>query len=198
MHHTLKFYNANRTFILRFYMFGARCTRIPLIGGLARKISNVYARSEHRAYLLTPAEAKELIAISPAIASSKCTCRTMYHKCDNPRDNEILLAPSKHVLLETMPEGGQEITQEKAKEILADSQRRGLVMTIIKCRGDYYAICSCCSCCCIPLRFSKQYGIGEALQRHKDIVKEFRDYVSSYKDHGDDHGDGHSHDTTHA
>jgi hypothetical protein len=186
MHHTLKFYNANRTFILRFYMFGARCTKIPLIGGLARKIANVYARSEHHAYLLTPAEAKELIAISPAIASSKCTCRTMYHNCDNPRDNEILLSPSKHALVETMPEGGQEITREKAGEILADSQRRGLVMTIIKCRGDYYAICSCCSCCCVPLRFSKCYGIGEALTRHKDIVKEFRDYVAGYRDHDDD------------
>jgi|WetSurMetagenome_2_1015567.scaffolds.fasta_scaffold28708_5 hypothetical protein len=184
MHHTLKFYNANRTFILRFYMFGARCTMIPLIGGLARKIANFYAHSEHHAYLLTPAEANELLVISPAIASSKCTCRTMYHKCNHPRDNEILLSPSRHALVETMPEGGQEITPEKAKEILADSQRRGLIMTITKCRGDYYAICSCCSCCCIPLRFSKLYGIGEALQRHTDIVNEFRDYIAGYKDHG--------------
>jgi hypothetical protein len=187
MHHTLKFYNANRNWILRFYMFGARCTKIPVIGGLARKIANAYARSEHRAYLLTPPEAKELLQIAPAIASSKCTCRTMYHKCDHPRDNEILLAPSRHVLLETMPEGGQEITPVKATEILADSQRRGLVMTIIKCRGDYYAICSCCSCCCVPLRFSKKYNIGEALMRHKDIVKEFREYVAGYKDHDHEH-----------
>jgi len=187
MHHTLKFYNANRTFILRFYMFGARCTRIPLIGRLARKIANIYARSEHRAYLLTSAEANELLTISPAIASAKCTCRTMYHNCDNPRDNEILLGPSRHALVETMPKGAWEITAEKAGEILADSQRRGLVFTIDKCRGDYYAICSCCPCCCLPLRLSKHYGIGEALTRHKGIIKEFRDYVAGYKDHDHDH-----------
>ncbi len=183
MHHTLKFYNANRPNILRFYMFGARCTRIPLIGGLVRKIANTYARGEHHGYLLTPEEAAKLIPLAGAIASSKCTCRTLYHKCDNPRDNEILLAPTRHVLLETMPQGAEIITPVRATEILNDSRRRGLVTTIVKCRGDYYAICSCCTCCCVPLRFSKKYNIGEALLRHKDIVKEFGDYVANYKDH---------------
>jgi hypothetical protein len=187
MHHTLKFYNSNRSFILRFYMFGARCTKIPLIGGLVRKIANAYARGEHHAYLLTPEEATKLIPLAGAIASSKCTCRTLYHKCDNPKDNEILLAPTRHVLLETMPEGAEIITPVRAMEILNDSRRRGLVMTIIKCRGDYYAICSCCTCCCVPLRFSKKYNIGEALLRHKDIVKEFGDYVANYKDEDHHH-----------
>lgn len=187
MHHTLKFYNANRNFILRFYMFGARCTRIPLIGGLARKIANTYARGEHQAYLLTPEEALKMVSIAPAIASSKCTCRSLYHNCSNPKDNEILLAPSQHVLLETIPKGSEVITPVRASEILEDSKRRGLVMTIIKCRGDYYAVCSCCTCCCIPLRFSKTYKIGEALVRHKDIVKEFSDYITSYKDEDHHH-----------
>lgn len=186
MHHTLKFYNANRNFVLRFYMFGARCTRIPLIGGLVRKIANTFARSEHRCYLITSEEAGELIKLSPAIASSKCTCRSLYQKCDHPRDNEILLAPTRHVMLETMPPESREITPVKAIEIIDDSKRRGLVMTLTKCRGDYYAICSCCTCCCVPLRFSKKYQIGEALVRHKDIVAEFRDYVTNYKDH--EHG----------
>jgi hypothetical protein len=182
MHHALKFYNTNRNFVLRFYMFGARCTKIPLIGGLVRKFANRFAGGEHRAFLLTSEEANQIIPMANAIASSKCTCRSMYQKCDHPRDNEILLAPSRHVLLETMPPHSEEITPVKAKEILEDSKRRGLVMTIMKCQGDFYAICSCCTCCCVPLRFSKKYNIGEALVRHKDIVKEFRDYVTNYKD----------------
>jgi hypothetical protein len=183
MHHTLKFYNANRPWILRFYMFGARCTKIPLIGGLARKIANAFAKGEHKAYLLTFEEAQEVVSLAKATAASGCTCRNLYHKCDNPRDNEILLSPSRHALLETMPEDAKEITPDKALEILADSKRRGLVLTIIKCRGDFYSICSCCTCCCVPLRFSKKYNIGEALLRHKDIVKEFRDYVNNYRGH---------------
>jgi hypothetical protein len=182
MHHTLKFYNANRGFVLRLYMFGARCTRLPLIGGLVRKIANVYARGEHRSYLLTGDEAEALVTLAGALAAAPCTCRKMYHKCNHPQDNEILLAPSRHALLETMPRDAQEILPEKAAAIVKDSRQRGLVLTIVKCREDYYAICSCCSCCCLPLRFSKKYNIGEALVRHKDIVQEFRDYVTRYRD----------------
>jgi hypothetical protein len=33
----------------------------------------------------------------------------------------------------------------------------------------------------VPLRLSKQYGIGSALVRHKDIVQEFREYQLSYR-----------------
>jgi hypothetical protein len=179
MHHTLKFYNLNRNAVLRFYMLFAACTRIPLLGRLVRKIANTYGRSQHHAYLLTPAEAAELLALAGGFASAPCTCRNIYQKCQHPRDNEVLLAASKHILAETMPHDAQEITAEKAGEILKESQRRGLILTILKCRGDFYAICSCCSCCCVPLRLSKQYGIGEALVRHKDIVKEFREYVAA-------------------
>ena len=182
MHHTLKFYNLNRKVVLRLYMFFMPLTRIPLIGRLASMIANAYTRSQHHAYLLTVAEAKEMLKLAGALAASSCTCRSIYHKFKHPKDNELLLSPSKHVLEETITREGQEITREKAEEILEDSHRRGLVLTVIKCRGDYYAICSCCSCCCVPLRVSKQYGIGEVLVRHKDIVKEFREYVSTYSD----------------
>jgi hypothetical protein len=180
MHHTLKFYNANRINILRFYMFFASWTRIPWLGRLVRKIANVYGRSQHHAYLLTATEAEELVDIAGGLASAPCTCRTLYHKCRHPADNEILLAPSRHVLLETKTHDDLEITREKALEILRDSQKRGLILTVAKCHGDFYAICSCCSCCCVPLRLSKQYGIGEALVRHKDITKEFREYVAAH------------------
>jgi hypothetical protein len=185
MHHTLKLYNANRPGLLRTYMFFARWTRIPVLGGLIRKIANAYGRSQHHAYLLTSAEAEELVKTAGGVARSACTCRTLYHKCSHPADNEILLAPSKHILLETMPHDAREITREQAGEILKDSQRRGLILTVLKCQGDFYAICSCCSCCCVPLRLSKQYGIGEVLVRHKDIVKEFKEYQSAHS--GDDH-----------
>lgn len=180
MHHTLKFYNANRPGILKMYMFFAGWTRIPLLGRLVRKISNAYGRSRHHAFLLTPAEADRLVNTAGGIAKSTCTCRKLYHKCSHPADNEILLAPSRHILLETMPRDAKEISREQAGEILKDSQRRGLILTILKCQGEFYAICSCCSCCCVPLRLSKQYKIGEALVRHKDIVNEFREYQSAH------------------
>ncbi len=181
MHHTLRFYSGNRSSIIKGYMFFGRWTRIPLLGRLVRKLANAYGRNMHRAYLLSPKEAEELVNIATGVAAGPCDCRKAYGKCDHPTDNEILLGPTRHIMLEAMPKDSREISRETAVEILHDSQRRGLMLSIAKCRGDYYAICSCCSCCCVPLRLSKQYGIGEALVRHKDIVKEYREYQLALK-----------------
>jgi hypothetical protein len=186
MHHTLRFYGNNRRNIIRSYIFFARWTRLPLVGELVRRLANAYGRNLHRAYLLTPKEAEELVNTAEGVAVGPCDCRKAYQKCDHPKNNEILLGPTRHIMLEAMPEDSREISREAAGEILRDSQRRGLILTVAKCRGDYYAICSCCSCCCVPLRLSKQYGIGEALVRHKDIVGEFREYQLALQAGDDD------------
>lgn len=181
MHHSLKLYSGRRQGILKGYMFFGSLAKLPLLGRLARWVANRYAATMHRAHLLTPAEAEELVNIAAGVAVSPCTCRQVYKKCDNPLNAEILLGPTRHILLEAMPHDSREISKETAGEILRDGHRRGLIFTILKCRGDFYAICSCCSCCCVPLRLSKQYGIGEVLVRHRDIVKEFREYQTAYK-----------------
>jgi hypothetical protein len=176
MHHSLKFYGQRRPSILRLYMFGARCTRIPLLGHLVRWLANRYGASAHRAYPISLAEAEELVAIAEGVALGPCDCRKVFRHCDNPVEVEILLGPTRHVFIEAKPHDAREITKETARDILQASHRRGLIPTIIKCRGDFYAICSCCTCCCVPLRLKQQYGIGKALVRHSDIVREFREY----------------------
>jgi len=181
MHHSLKLYGGHRRGTIRLYMFFGAWTKIPLLGRLVRWIANIYSKNMHAAYLLTLSEAEELLDIAEGVATTKCTCRDLYRKCDNPMDNEILLGPSRHILLEAMPEDASETDKDKAREIIRDSHRRGLILTILKCRGDFYAICCCCSCCCVPLRLSKQYGIGNVLVRHKGIVDEFREYQLAHK-----------------
>jgi hypothetical protein len=182
MHHSLKLYGENRRATLRIYMFFGAWTKIPLIGRMVRWIANAYAKNMHGAYLLTPEEANELVDIAEGIGVTTCTCRDLYGKCDNPLHNEILLGPTRHILLEAMPDNSRETNKEEAREILKDSHQRGLILTILKCRKDFYAICSCCSCCCVPLRLSKQYGIGNVLARHKGIVEEFKKFQKSYSE----------------
>jgi hypothetical protein len=181
MHHSLKFYRGHGQGVLRFYMFWAKWTRIPLLGRLVKQLANAYGDNMHRAYLLTPTEAENMLDIAEDVALGPCTCRNTFRNCDNPIDAEILLGPTRHILLEAMPHNPHEITKVAAKDILRDCHRRGLIQTILKCRGDFYAICNCCSCCCVPLRLSKQYGIGKALVRHKDIVQEFKEYQLLHK-----------------
>jgi len=161
-------------------MFFAGWTRVPLLGPLLRRVANSYGHGLHRAYLLMPSEAFELVESAAGLAVTACDCRRVFKKCSNPLDAEILLGPARQVIQEARPKESREITREEAREILRRSQARGLIFTILKCRGDFYAICSCCSCCCVPLRLSKKYGIGGALVRHADIVKEYRDFQSAH------------------
>ena len=179
MHHSLRFYSRHREGILRFYMFGAWCTKIPLAGKLARWIANAYGQKGECAYLLTPNEAEELVNLSEGVALGPCTCRSVFQSCDNPVGAEILLGPSRQVFTEHSPHDSREITKDEAREVLRECHQRGLISTIIKCRDSFYAICNCCSCCCVPLRLSKQYGIGNALVRHKDIVQQFKEHQLS-------------------
>ena len=124
MHHSLRFYGGHRPGVLRFYMFGAKCTRIPLVGRLVRRIANAYGSNMHRVYLLTPAEAEKLLDIAEGVAVGPCDCRKAFGNCDNPIDVEILLGPTRHILLETMRHDSHEINREKAKEMPAAKGKR--------------------------------------------------------------------------
>jgi hypothetical protein len=174
MHHSLRIYSRHRELTIRLYMLGASYTRVPLVGRLVRWVANAYGRNTEGAYLLSPAEAGEVVDIAEGVAVGPCTCREVYRNCDNPVNVEILLGPSRSIFLEAMPHDSHEISKEEAREILRDCHRRGLIHAIIQCKGEYYAICNCCPCCCVPLRMKNKYGIGDALMRHPDIVSEFR------------------------
>ena len=182
MHHSLRLYSKHREVTLKFYMFGANCTRIPLIGRLVRWVANAYGRNMEGAYLLTADEAETIVDSAEGVAVGPCTCRSVFKNCDNPVNTEIMLGLSRNVFIEERPQDYREITKQEAKEILRDCHQRGLVHTIIKCREDYYAICNCCSCCCVPLRLSKQYGIGNALTKSRNIILKFIEYQLLLKD----------------
>lgn len=181
MHHTLRLYSQHLEGVLRFYMFWARWTRIPLIGRLVRRVANAYGRNVEGACLLTTDEAEEIVDISEGLSLGPCTCRAVFRNCDNPINTEIMLGLTRNVFIEERPHDYREITKSEAKDILRQCHQRGLIHTIIKCREDFYAICNCCSCCCVPLRLSKKYGIGNALTRNGKIVQEFREHQLAHQ-----------------
>ena len=182
VHHSLKFYSRNREWILKFYIFGAKCTRIPLLGRLARYLANAFGRNMEAAYLLTTEEAEEIVDRADGLALGPCSCREVFRNCDNPVNTEIMLGITRSAFVEERPGDYREITSQEAKEVLRQCHERGLIHTLIKCRQDFYAICNCCTCCCVPLRLSKNYGIGDALVRDADIVRKFNEHELSHKD----------------
>ena len=179
MHHSLMLYSRHREFVLKFYMFWARWTRIPLIGWLVRWVANAYGRNMEGGYLLSTSEAEAIVDIAERLAVGPCTCRKLYRNCDNPINAEIMLGLNGNVFVEERRQEYREISKQEAKDILRECHQRGLIHTIIKCRDDFFAICNCCSCCCVPLRLSRRYGIGNALTRSDGIVERFREYQHS-------------------
>ena len=81
---------------------------------------------------------------------------------------------SRNIFMEGRPHDYREITKQEAKDILKQCHQNGLIHTIVKWQHDFYAICNCCSCCCVPLRLLKKYGIGNALVREDNIVEKLR------------------------
>jgi len=157
-------------------MFWARWTRIPLIGWLVRWVANTWGHNLEGAYVLTTDEASEIVDACEGLTVGPCSCRTLYHKCDNPVDVEIMLSLNGNVFVEERPDDYREISKEEAREILRECHQRGLIHSIVKCREDFYAICNCCTCCCVPLQLHNRYGIGSALARRDDIVQVFREH----------------------
>ena len=117
----------------------------------------------------------EIVDSSDRLALGTCTCRTVFKNCKNQTNAEIMLSVGHNIFIEERPHDYEEITKGQAREILRQCHVNGLIHTIIKCHQDFYAICNCCSCCCVPLRLNKQYGIGNALVRKSNIVEEVKE-----------------------
>lgn len=179
MHHSLRLYSRHRELFLRYYLFQARWTRLPLVGRLVRRVANTYGKKLHGAYRLTPGDAEGIVDMAQGLFLGACTCRAVFHNCDHPLNTEILVGLTRQGLVAAKPSDYREITKPEAKDILRQCHQRGLISTIVQCRQDFYAICNCCACCCVPLRLSREYGIGSALTRHPDIVQEFQEYQSA-------------------
>ena len=173
MHHSLRIYSRYRELFLKYYIFQAKWTKLPLIGNLVRMVANAYGQKASAAYLLTLGEACQIVDSAEGVALGPCTCRQVFHNCQQPVNTEIMVGLSRNVFMQERPHDYREITRDQAKNVLRECHEKGLMHTIIRCRQDFYAICNCCTCCCVPYRLNKNYGIGKALVRNEDIVLEF-------------------------
>ena len=174
MHHSMRLYSRYRELFLRYYIFQSKWTRLPLVGRLVWRVANLYGKRVSKAYLLTLDQANEIVDSAAGLALGPCSCRQVFHNCSNPIDTEIMISLNGNIFVEERPDEYREITRQEAREVLRQCHQRGLLHTIIKCREDYYALCNCCTCCCVPLRLNRKYGIGNALTRSKDIVEQFK------------------------
>lgn len=173
MHHGLKFYSRFREHFLKYYIFQAKWTRLPVIGRLVRTIAIAYGKSRHSVYLLSLEQANEVVGLSTKLALGPCSCRRVFRRCDNPARAEILIGTGVDIFAGNRPGEGSEITKQEAWEVLTACHEKHLLHTLVKCGDNFYALCNCCSCCCVPLRLKRDYGIGTAFSKADNIVELF-------------------------
>jgi Pyruvate/2-oxoacid:ferredoxin oxidoreductase delta subunit len=152
--------------VLRFYLFGARLTRVPLIGPiLARPILSEYGILAHGGVALPLSEIEKVIDQADEIVAGECPCRTMVQKCDSTKQTCLKLNTAGKVLLETLPDTSRRISREEAKAIAAESWSRKMLLQLEWCISPFhYDICCCCDCCCTARKLRFEYGVSGAIR----------------------------------
>lgn len=181
MHHILRFYSTHQELALRLYMFVAKFTMLPVIGNSMKILMNWYALTQHRACILTSEEAKMVINAATSIAIGDCKCRKVFNNCDGPIRTDIVIGIGYDIFIEVRKDEYVNISKEDARKTIDECNKMGLVQSFIKCKGEVYAICNCCPCCCVPFRLSKDYGIKDCWSRDKNIVNDFLNRLKDNK-----------------
>ncbi len=99
----------------------------------------------------------KIIESAEVIAVTKCTCRVIAHKCDQPL--EVCLQVNNAARY-TLDRGtGREVTNEEAIAILRKCEEDGLVHVTMNKMHVGHFICNCCDCCCQALPLVIKEGL---------------------------------------
>ncbi len=105
--------------------------------------------------ILDADSANAIIEKSEKLAVTKCTCRLIAGKCEQPLEVCIQVNNSARYALDRGT--GKEITKEEALTILRQCEESGLVHVSMNKMQMGHFICNCCGCCCqtFPLLISE-------------------------------------------
>ncbi|MGD8538275.1 MAG: 4Fe-4S dicluster domain-containing protein [Candidatus Aminicenantes bacterium] len=112
--------------------------------------------------------AKDIILKNPQnIVAYECACRGQ--KKDSCKPSDVCLAvgePFVDLVRMFQPLRSRRISQEEAIRILKDEEDRGHVHTAwfkTALLDRFYAICNCCNCCCLGIKFMNEYKMRTVL-----------------------------------
>lgn len=174
MHHSLHLYGQHQHRLIHLYITLAGLTKVPVIGSVVRWVANLYARLGHSGYYLTLSEAEQIVDIASSVALGPCSCRQEFQNCKHPIMSEIVLASGTKEVYSSRVKEFHEISREEAKKVLRQAHKKRLTLSIMRCGKTFYAICSCCTCCCVPTRLRQEHGIGLAVVRNQNVVQDFQ------------------------
>jgi len=98
-----------------------------------------------------------IIETAEVIAVTKCTCRVIAHKCDQPL--EVCLQVNNAARYTLDRGSGREVSKEEALKILRQCEADGLVHVTMNKMHVGHFICNCCDCCCQALPLVIEEGL---------------------------------------
>ena len=112
--------------------------------------------------------AKDIILKNPHnIVAYECGCRGQKKDSCKPSDVCMVVGePFVDLVRMFQPFRSRRITQEEAIRILKDEDDRGHVHTAwfkTALLDRFYAICNCCSCCCLGIKFMNEHKMKTVL-----------------------------------
>lgn len=121
---------------------------------------------------------KDIVLEHPEeIIVCKCVCRLTSENHCQPDEVCLLIGePFVSYVLEHQPRFARRITREEALEVLEVTDEQGcLHAAFFKdiVGGRFYAICNCCSCCCVALQSHRFVGVP--FYGHSGLKPEFSD-----------------------
>lgn len=109
------------------------------------------------------------------IIACKCVCRLTSENHCQPDEVCLLIGePFVSYVLDHQPEFSRRITREEALGILQTTDEQGCLHAAFfkdVIGGRFYAICNCCSCCCVALKSHR--FIGVPFFGHSGLMPEF-------------------------
>ena len=120
---------------------------------------------ENSAYLLLH-EAEALLERVDHVYLWPCNCRAMTQGCEKPVLTCLRFSNNRGL--------GWEVSRERARDILRDANRAGLMATgevaVVDGRVDG-AICNCCADCCYPHRVTERLGAAGLWPRSRYVAR---------------------------
>ena len=112
--------------------------------------------------------ARDIVLKNPGnIVAYECACRGQKKDSCKPSDVCLVIGdPFVDLVRLFQPFRSRRITPEEALKILEEEDRRGHIHTAwfkTAMLNRFYAICNCCRCCCLGLRFMTDYGMNMVL-----------------------------------
>jgi ferredoxin len=127
---------------------------------------------EGRGQILAHEDVRQMIEEANRVAVTRCTCRVIAHKCDNPVEVCLQINRAADYTLERGT--GRELTKAEALEIVREAEEAGLIhVTMNKAEVSHF-ICNCCPCCCqtFPLLISEGLPLNDPSRFRASVAPE--------------------------